>query len=337
MKKRKDGRLQKQITIIVNGRKKQKCFYGKTEREINKKILDYKGEVERGRYFCDVVDEWKEQHYKTIRYNTQKAYNSSVNEIKEHFKGRLIKEITPQQIKEFIDKLAVKKANNSKQTVMLRIVCLKMIFNYAITENDIQYNPALGISPPKNLKNKSRDAASDEDVEKIKRNKNNPDWLFAYVLLYTGCRRSEALALMYEDFNWEDNTIRINKAIEFRYNKPCVVDYVKTEQSVRNIIFLNALKEVIPQGKTGFVFKSRKGKIFTRHQLAYLWKSYNLDCTPHCLRHYYVTMLYEAGIDAETAMTQTGHSNIVTMRNKYTHIRKKKIEEAANKLNAFIG
>ena len=43
-KKRSDGLYQKQITVTVDGKKKQKCFYAKTIPELNQKILSYQKE-----------------------------------------------------------------------------------------------------------------------------------------------------------------------------------------------------------------------------------------------------------------------------------------------------
>ena len=49
LKKRADGRCVKSIIDPRTG--KRKYFYGKNEREIDRKIMAYNGEVERGRTF----------------------------------------------------------------------------------------------------------------------------------------------------------------------------------------------------------------------------------------------------------------------------------------------
>ena len=62
MKKRADGLYQKKITI--NG--KPKVFYGKTVSEINKKILEYQGDIEHGRTFAAIANEWSSVHFEKI-------------------------------------------------------------------------------------------------------------------------------------------------------------------------------------------------------------------------------------------------------------------------------
>ena len=70
MYRRKNGLYEKQITI--NGRRV--AFYGSTEREVLKKIAEYKGEVKKGRTFSTVAEEWEREHEPEIAYNTWSGY-----------------------------------------------------------------------------------------------------------------------------------------------------------------------------------------------------------------------------------------------------------------------
>ena len=45
--------------------------------------------------------------------------------------------------------------------------------------------------------------------------------------------------------------------------------------------------------------------------------------------------MFEAGVAAEVAMTQTGHSDIRTMRGIYTHIRNNQKDKARQLLDAY--
>lgn len=74
MKKRKDGRYLKVVTI--NG--KRLYFYSskttepQAERDINRQILAYTQQEERGKLFSEVSEEWEEEHFPKIEYNTAK-------------------------------------------------------------------------------------------------------------------------------------------------------------------------------------------------------------------------------------------------------------------------
>ena len=62
MKKRADGRYRK----VVDG----KAFYGDSEREVYKKILEYTEKKERGCTFAEVADKWWSEVYDSLASQT---------------------------------------------------------------------------------------------------------------------------------------------------------------------------------------------------------------------------------------------------------------------------
>ena len=52
-------------------------------------------------------------------------------------------------------------------------------------------------------------------------------------------------------------------------------------------------------------------------------------------RHTYATILFEANIGVKDAQALMGHSDIHTTHTIYTHIRNRRKEDTADKLNAF--
>lgn len=70
-----------------------------------------------------------------------------------------------------------------------------------------------------------------------------------------------------------------------------------------------------------------------RPDLRYDWKP---TITPHYLRHNYITMLYEAGIDPLVAMRLAGHSDYKTTASIYTHLQEAQVRKAAHKLDAVF-
>ena len=49
--------------------------------------------------------------------------------------------------------------------------------------------------------------------------------------------------------------------------------------------------------------------------------------TPHCIRHNYVTVCWERGIDPYTAMRLMGHSSIKTTMDIYTHLNERQLSQ----------
>lgn len=58
----------------------------------------------------------------------------------------------------------------------------------------------------------------------------------------------------------------------------------------------------------------------------------NTDITPHCLRHNYATLLYEAGVDVLSAQTYCGYEDPETTMRIYTHLSEKARRKSDNKI-----
>lgn len=332
MYKRKDGLYEKIITI--DG--KRKAFRGHSEKEVMKKILQYQGEREKGPRFAAVAEAWQEEHWETLSENSKKNYNPAYARAVQHFGEQYIRNITAQQINRFIIEFSKGRA---QKTVKTQLSIVSMVLSYAVLQGHIEQNYAHYVSIPRNLPKRRRELPSDMDIQRVKINVNHPFGLFAYLILYTGCRRGEALALQYEDFDFQNNTISITKSVYYA-NGRAFLKSPKTESGNRTVILLDKLKKYIPKCKKGFIFaKKGRNMLLTEGEFQTLWKHYQretgVSCSPHRLRHAYATMLFEAGIDVKDAQVLMGHANISVTQDIYTHIRNTRMKQAAEKLNAF--
>ncbi|MEA4947086.1 MAG: tyrosine-type recombinase/integrase [Oscillospiraceae bacterium] len=336
MKKRSDGLLQKAVTVTLpNGGKKRKSFYGHSQAEINKKILAYQGEVEKGRIFSDVADEWQEIHDKTVRYNTAECYRAPLKDLKSEWDKQYINDITPQDCQRYINNYAAEGRElqpRSRQTVNLRLMVMNMVFEHAVNSGDIANSPARYVELPKGLAKKKRSAPTDEQITDIKKGAEGFR-LYPLFLLYTGMRKTEALALTWEDINWKSKVIHVNKIVEYHGNKPVLRPCTKSDAGMRDVPLLDALSKVLkPMKGEGYIFPG-KGGLMTRGEFDERWRKLNLGITAHQLRHAYATQMYEAGIDAEVAQVLLGVSSVKVVRDIYTHIKDDKVKSAVKALN----
>ena len=347
MKKRADGLYAQQITIEENGVKKRKSFYGKTKAEVTQKMMQYKSETTRGRTFEDVAWEFRDWHEKNSAYKTWECYSAPFKRLLNAFSQNAINSIPPKQINEFV--AAIAKQGYSKRTVSAHTTLLNMIFDYAILHGYAETNPAEYVKIPKGLKTNHRELPDEKIIDIVKTNLDHPFGLLPFFILYTGCRRGEALAIRYEDLNRTDSQITISKSLYFENNKP-KIKTPKTDSGVRKVPFLNPLKKAIPKKSKGYLFE-KDGEPITQSSFTKRWRRYCLDTglaeineegkteyhlSLHQLRHAYATILYEAGIDEKLAQEILGHASIVTTRNIYTHIRESKIQEATDRLNEIL-
>ncbi|WP_242943080.1 tyrosine-type recombinase/integrase [Hydrogenoanaerobacterium saccharovorans] len=337
MYRRPDG-LYETIKLI-NG--KRVAFRGKTESEVYDRMIGYKETEEKGSTFKEIAEDWKEEHFDTIEYNTQISYKPAYYRALEWFDGEYIKQIKPNDIKSFIVKFSKQGGGRAQKTVRTQLLVLNLIFTKATVDGDIDFNPCENVSIPKNLSKKKRSMPSDEDIQKIKNNVDAPFGLFPYFLLYTGCRKGEALALQFKDIDFNNKIIKIEKSVYFESNQPHIKQ-PKTEAGNRTIPLLDKLAKKLPKGKKNdYLFGKDKKTLFKDTQFKKLWADYcelcKISVTPHQLRHAYATILFEAGINEKDAQELLGHANISVTRDIYTHIRSSRKEKTAEILNNFNG
>ena len=336
LKRRSDGRLVKTVTDPKTGRRVY--FYGQTEREINRKILEYTEQQRYGRSFGDVADAWWEQTMEILSPNSIHTYRVARDRAVEEFGRSRINTITTRDIQLYITRFAgTGETLRARKTVSNQLMVISQIFKFAICEGDCELNPAQSVTIPRGLKTTKRTAAASSDEEMIKK---SPDvWLFPYFILYTGLRKGEALALTGADIDLENRTIQISKSVYFESNKPHIKP-PKTDAGYRTVPILDPLLPHLPKlADDEYLFsavsdpKKPMGYDLFKTRMDQFHKKTGTTFGAHQLRHSFATILFECGIDAKTAQHLLGHAQISTTMDIYTDFRRAAEIEAAQKIN----
>lgn len=357
MTRRKDGLWQE--SIVING--KRKYFYGHTKAEVLRKVQAYHADMEKSITVSDALDAWLVYKEPFVEYKTYEGYQAPIKRIKQCMGDEFAKDITPPQIQSFVNDLA---AFGYKRTAVQRpLDILRMTFDYLIThEQEIRYNPCAGVRLPSGIKQQRREIASREDIA-IVRNSLGVDFsLFAYLIMYTGLRDGEALALTSNDF--KEGQINVNKSVSWQTNRP-VIKSPKTPSAVRKVILLDPLRDALPKWN-GYLFSADGGKSpLTNTEFRSRWNNYckaagladpviethrsagsnNRTYTktkwknrivPYQLRHEFATMCFDAGLDPADVKQLMGHSSEAMAREIYTHYLESRKTSTAQKLNDFV-
>lgn len=211
----------------VDGKRKFLSKSGfKTKSEAEKAgILAYNDYLNTGNSFSasdmsysDFLDYWLENYcYINLKYHTIEGYS---NIIKNHIKPNIgyfrLSQITRSTLQEFINKIYINKSfsknflNNIKKVI-------KGSFTYAYETDFIKVNPAIGLKLPK-YDIPPEDPAhifTNEEINIIlDRFKNNHCVYYAFLTAYcTGLRVAEVFALTWEDIDFYNKTISVNKNI----------------------------------------------------------------------------------------------------------------------------
>ena len=339
---------------------KRKAFYGKTNAAVKKKMAEFSAEKDAGGRFWAAADAWDLYHATQTTYNANKVYAAPLKRAKEHFGNRYLKDLTADEVQAWIRMLA--NQGYARRTVQLHLDMLRMIMDYAITRpgSGLVYNPCAAVRLPSGLPQTRRLPPTDEQLALVTPDAESEMGLFAFFLLYTGLRRGELLALRWEDIDRQAKTISVTKSVYYEGNQP-LIKTPKTEAGNRVVDLLDILDEVLPEGKTGYVFGGEKPltKIQFRKQWikfcrevglaeeiktertganghVYTSTTYKPTVTPHQFRHAYASMLDDAGIDETSAKTILGHSSVVVTKDIYTHLREQKRKRIGGTLNEYL-
>lgn len=334
LKKRSDGRYLRVLKDAQTGKKIY--FYGASEREINKKILDYTSRTENGITFADLAYEWWELNAGTLAYQSVKSYKPALNRAIDEFGARYAKEILPRDIAAFLKRLATFQ-KMSKKTVANQRTVLNRIFEYAVISSYIIFNPCASVPVPSAVPTEKRKAATTVDEEKVKATADI--WLFPFFALHTGMRKGEILALQWQDIDFDKNVINVTKSVYHEGDRPFIKS-PKTKESIRTVPLLLPLKEKLMKLKgkpTEYIISDDGAAPLTNRRYITLYDGYKrqtgIECTAHQLRHSFATIAIENGVSMKSVQEILGHRQISTTLDIYTDFREASLKEAENNLN----
>lgn len=331
----------------ING--KRVAFRGHSCREVGQKMLAYREERSPGRKFPVLAEEWEREHEKEVKEASRLTYQTNVRRLKEAFPGP-VAVIKPIDIKRYL--VSFEKQGRAAQTVSRELYVLRSILSYAVMAGEIDVNPAAEVTISKGLPGKTREALTEEQEAAVKTGWRDVEFgLFALFLLYTGMRRGEALAISFKDIDRKKGVIRVNKKLSYaNRNKPVMEDWTKSANGIREVPLLAPLAAALPKSRIGLVFPGEGGGYMTEYEFYRNWRAFCRDIgfvertpdgetaypiTPHCFRHSFATICYEAGLDPRQAAKICGDTP-ETPEKVYTHLREGKEMSAAEKLASFI-
>ena len=217
---------------------------------------------------------------------------------------------------------------------------LSAIFNHAIRYYGLQINPAqragnMGAEERREMLFWTREEYtlfSEAMMDK-------PISFYAFEMLYwCGIREGELLALTPADFDFQKQTLRINKSYQ-RLNKQDVITTPKTPKSIRTIQMPQFLCDEMQDYLKMLYGAEPDTRIFPITK-SYLHREMDRGCKEtgvkririHDIRHSHVSHLIDMGFSATAIADRVGHESIDITYN-YSHLFPSKQTEMADKLN----
>lgn len=267
--------------------------------------------------------------------------------------GISLQELKPIDIERLM--LSLKKEGLAKRTLQSILLVVSQMLKYAVYPAElIRENPAAFIKVPKAPTGIiHRTLITKERFKEVLHHfKNDTSMLVLVQLLYyTGARTGEVLGLMWQDIDFKNNTLRIQR--QRKRNLSGHFEYIgnlKTKQSDR-VIFMNAalvdvlktekkrqeklsVVNALDDKKHCFSFSydlptkkhltivhpvcvKENGAFISRGTL--INKLHSIGLNAHSFRHTQATMLAESGVPTKAIAGRLGHASINTTLAIYTH------------------
>lgn len=307
---------------------KGKRFQGKTPEEAKAKRDNYKYEMEHGIEqqepvtVYDLCEKWLPVSKASASKTTYNQYATIMEKLTDSIGDKLVSAVSPADIKKVWSSYVGKSQSYINKASFL----YKSFFQYAMENRYCHFNPVLSLSakPHKGSKGTHRPLTKEEIslIESVP-HRVQPAAMF---MLKAGLRRGEVLALEKSDIH--DNRIWVTKAVKFVNNRPEVGD-TKNESSERSVPLFAVLKPFV-DGIEQYVLPDAGGNLCSETAFQRAWEAYlhclsrqaghPVDFRPHDLRHTFVTVARDKGIDPKTVMLWCGHSSERMIMQIYDHM-----------------
>lgn len=291
-----------------------------------------------------LFSEWFQIFYDTYIKNVV-AYDSAVEYMsiyKKFYKSLYdmeLSQVKPLHIQQCIN-LASSYSNSRHRKVYF---LLNRCFSMAVLNDYIDKNPCEKVKPPKRIRKNVQYFASDE----LKKLFDTPHMTqrMLLLMLYTGLRKGELLALELRNINFKEKYINVCQSLVRFEGGEKIVQTTKSRRDryvPLNDNALQILDSIIElDHPSDFLFTGSKGqplpfRTFQKRYQTYfdMQKKKYPDLkylSPHKLRHTFATFVLRSGADVETVRCLLGHSDITTTQ-IYVHSSDEQLRQATQKL-----
>ena len=339
-----------------------------SKKEAKIELAKFVADVQKGMYvegkslkFADFVEIWKRDYgSKELAPSTYKRYlgilESRIIPFFGHFR---VDKIKPTDIMQFYDLLSKdtqivrRKDNNGKKTgkplspktILEHHRLLRAMLQKAVYWQMIVSNPAERVQAPKTKKPKRKYYDDEQSKALISGLMKLTEEQFKYkvaiiLTIFTGVRLGELMGLEWNDINFKDGIVCVNRSSQYLSDMGAFTKVPKTESSIREIAIPEFIISLLEEYKLWYEDqKSFYGELWTDSDRLFV----QVDGKPmhpstiskwfvkyvaeiglpvinfHGLRHTNASLLVAQNIDIAVISARLGHAQISTTLDFYVH------------------
>lgn len=303
--------------------------------------------------FKQLYKEYMEDAESRLRITTiQSKKNMIETKILPFFKDKPVNEIDARSVRKWQNWMLKQKKPNGELYADTYIKTinnqLSAMFNYAVKFYNLASNP---IHKTGTIGKKHADDMEFWTLDEFEHcmtyfNSDDPHdfqfLTFYHLLFYSGMRQGEASALTLNDFDFEENTVRVDKTF-VRIGGKDLIHETKTPRSKRTINLPQILIDMIVEyaaslygyDNNEILFPMHKSNINRRLKTA-IKNTKSKMIRIHDLRHSHASFLIELGCNVLLIQERLGHENIETTMQTYAHLYPNKQEEVVTQINKLL-
>lgn len=308
-----------------------------------------------------IIDAWFEYWIdvkrKTVRPNTVRNYTERYyKNIQKVLGKKLLTEVKPIHCQKVFTNMADEGYRTS--TIYQTRIALFNMLEFAKENDVILSNPCKkSVKSDMGRPSQKKEALTIDIQKKFLEQAKGQSYENQYrFILQTGLRTGELVGLRWEDVDFKNKTVKIQRSMEYRYSvgewrvgepksKSGYRIIPLTDEAVRILLAQkekNKKIKIIPTEWSEYIFLCRKGKpvknsTYDTALFKICEKAGINKFSMHVLRHTFATRCIEGGMMPKTLQKILGHSNIGITMNLYVHIteeeKQKEIDRVACVLN----
>lgn len=357
IRQRQDGRFEVRLSVgrdYKTGRQKRISAYANSQQEAVEKLqqLAYEYKIMHATPTTMTTGEWLDYWLTTyakpkVKQSTYASYYGYINN---HFQPAIgsikLRDLSPALLQGLYD--FKRKGGLSSKTIVNMNLCLHKALDQAVLERLLISNPSSHLSLPRGDKPEIEVLTREQQARLVSESYKHRYGVFVRLVLSTGLRIGELLALQWGDISIAEKNLRVrhtmNRLPTCDTGGPkteIVIGTPKSKSSLRSIPLLNGIVQELEQWRavqendavlapaaykaSGMVVTNTLGgwieqRTFKDYYNTMLAAAELPHFTFHALRHTFATRALEQKMDAKTLSVILGHSSVSFTLDTYSHV-----------------
>ena len=363
--RRRDGTWSAELSYRDDyGTPKRRTVYGRIQAEVRAKFRDARERIESGAPVKDAsvtvaawLDDWitKALAASDRKQATNDLYATMAHPHLAPILGTIpLGRLRPSDVEALI--VTKREAGLAPSTVRAIYTVLRGALDVAVRDGLLRSNPAAAVKRPGVERKDAPRLTADQAQALLYAIRGDRLEVLFRLMLATGLRRGEALALHWSDVDLDAGLLRVRWTLS-RTSQGLQLDEPKTDKSRRTV--------PLPRSAIETLWAHRTRQLEDQRTAAGAWQEHGLvstteigtpleprdvlrrfevlaeraglrGVTPHTLRHSAASLLLAAGTHTKVVQEHLGHSSYAITADTYSHVGSAQQREAADRLDQAL-